>query len=74
MGIAQSHIWGGGATGGDVTGSMFCACPDFSHVFFLTIVVLNVVQVTWLLCHMTPMGVPLEGCVHAQSEVAQSLP
>ena len=30
------------------TRSMFCACPDFTRVLFLTIVVQNVVQVAWL--------------------------
>jgi hypothetical protein len=32
-----------------LTGNMFCACPDFPRVFFLTILVVqNVVQVQWL--------------------------
>ena len=47
---------------GGATGSMFCACPDFPRVFFLTIVVQNVVQVPWLPDvtegHLTLKGFP----------------
>ena len=41
---------------GGPTGNKFCACPDFFRIFFLTIVVQNVVQVPWLLDfgHVTP--------------------
>ena len=41
---------------GGPTENKFCACPDFFRIFFLTIVVQNVVQVPWLLDfgHVTP--------------------
>jgi hypothetical protein len=61
-------IWGGGATG-----SMFCACPDFPRVFFLTIVVAiplcmtdMATDVTWLeVCsaHARKWGHCTEICV-----------
>ena len=65
-------------TGSDVTEVIACACATGSRVFFLTIVVMQNVQL-----RMTdtatggdqrsrdPEGSPLEACAHTQPKIAQ---